>query len=139
MLQLVPLPIPRPTTNHRYWALVAFALLLSSLSAVGSRGITIAVEKRMPKLLCSPLPGQETAKNPQEAGQIPQEHNRQLAAEAAQQLASMNSVFRAIDLTCLLASPMASGVLMTYCSPLVAVLALVSVCVLQFFGSTIII
>lgn len=112
-----PLPTHPP---HRYWVLVAFALLLSSLSAVGSRGITIAVEKRMPKLLCSPPPGQEAANSPQE-------HDRQPVAEAAQQLASMNSVFRAIDLMCLLASPMASGVLMTYCSPLVAVLALVSV------------
>ena len=53
---------------------------------------------------------------------------KQLCGDDSAALGTMNSVFRAIDLTCLLASPMLSGFLMTFGSPLIAVVALALYC-----------
>ncbi|GAX73941.1 hypothetical protein CEUSTIGMA_g1391.t1 [Chlamydomonas eustigma] len=88
-----------PTEDMKwlYWLLVGSSLMLSSASSIGSTGIMIAVEKRMPKLLCG---------------------------ENSQALSQMNASFRAIDLICLLASPILSGCLMTYLSPASAVMVL---------------
>ena len=43
-----------------------------------------------------------------------------------------STVFRALDLICLLASPILSGFLMTFTSPLIAVLALAAYCLVAW-------
>ncbi|GAX73942.1 hypothetical protein CEUSTIGMA_g1392.t1 [Chlamydomonas eustigma] len=88
-----------PTEDMKvwYWLVVVASLGMTSVSGVGSLGITIAVEKNLPKQLCG---------------------------EDSSTLSQLNASFRAIDLVCQLASPILSGCLMTYLQPPAAVMAL---------------
>jgi iron-regulated transporter 1 len=78
-------------------ALTALTIGLGALSSAGSIGISICVERDWTKALCG--------------------------ADAAA-LAQMNSVMRRIDLLALMLAPILSGLLMSYCSMLLAVVAI---------------
>lgn len=88
-----------------YWSLMAVMILLGALSSIGSTGVRIAVENKAVQRLCG---------------------NNSTA------LSSVNSVFRAIDLTALLAAPLPVGALMTWVGPLAATLMLATFCMLAW-------
>jgi iron-regulated transporter 1 len=76
-----------PHHGLAYWTFVAIAMLTGSISSIGALGATLSVEREWTKTLSGP---------------------------DTDQLASMNAVMKRIDLTCLIASPIAVGLLMTY-------------------------
>ena len=80
-------PTPPPHTALWYWVLVSVAIISGSLSSVGALGATLSVEREWVKALSA---GDSTS------------------------LASMNASMKRIDLTCLIASPIGVGLLMTW-------------------------
>jgi hypothetical protein len=84
-----------------YWFLMVVMIVLGALSSIGSTGVRITVENKAVQRMC----GGNTAA-----------------------LSSVNSVFRAIDLTALLAAPLPVGALMTWAGPLAATLTLAAFC-----------
>ena len=73
--------------NAVYWALVVLAIVFGAASTLGAMGASLAVEREWTKALSC---GDSAA------------------------LAEMNAVMKRIDLTCLIASPVAVGLLMTW-------------------------
>jgi len=78
---------PSPHHGLAYWFFVVIAMLAASISSVGALGATLSVEREWTKILS----GNDT-----------------------DQLASLNAGMKRIDLSCLIASPIAVGLLMTY-------------------------
>jgi iron-regulated transporter 1 len=74
-----------PSTG--FWALVGVAVAAGCLSSVGSLGAALSVER---------------------------EWTRALSGGSSEQLAQINAGMKAIDLTCLLASPIAAGLLLRW-------------------------
>jgi len=70
-----------------YWGLVVIAVATGSASSIGSLGASLSVEREWTKALC---------------------------AGDSDNLAKMNAVMKRIDLTCLIASPIMVGVLMSW-------------------------
>ncbi|KAI8465599.1 MAG: hypothetical protein J3K34DRAFT_84448 [Monoraphidium minutum] len=89
--------VMRAVGPHAYWPLMAVAIAAGAASSVGSMGAAAAVEREWVKALCG---GDSLL------------------------LARVNSVMRAIDMLCLMLSPMAAGFLMTYAGMLPAVLVI---------------
>ncbi len=57
---------------------------------------------------------------------------KQLCLDSSSALSEMNAALRAIDLVCLIGSPILSGCLMTYSSPTIAVAALSAYCLVAW-------
>eukprot|EP00891_Asterochloris_glomerata_P005298 jgi/Astpho2/5298/e_gw1.00075.46.1_t len=86
-----------PSGTPLFWIPVSATILIGSISSVGAMGSTLSVEKEWTKTLC----GTDSAA-----------------------LARLNSGMRAVDLTCLIAAPLAAGCLMTYGGIQVAIAAI---------------
>jgi len=70
-----------------YWTLVVLTIITGSISSLGAMGASLSVEREWTKALC---------------------------ASDSEALAQTNAVMKRIDLTCLIASPIAVGVVMTW-------------------------